>query len=462
MKKIIKRINLVFACIAMALVCTGLALFNFNKIDAKAANQDFYIVGASVRYMSEAQAAKNENGLRFVIAVSDALFEESLNATNTDFKDGVKFGGTLTSLANNETQEVAFKYSDFENGISELDGYMVAYLTISNLTPDEYGREYAAKGYYQAETDSEIVYTEVIETSMAEVASKAAAAETNAAKKAKLESYVLDYEVVFWDGEEDVVNEKIAWGKKIDASLIPLTGNTVEVYTWYADKDYTVLYDFNEAIKGPTNIYGVKQTVVDATDGIFKSLTTDYEIGEDANGNFILTHHVQNVNKKTGVAYFNVANDVDFEISMDVTLSNPIRTAAQGWAGANDRFGFAVVNEENNENYRYLMRSTLFATHEYYKRNDLYTNEGTNQKARWFVVGKDDPQKRGDGAGSTASDYFVLQDVSSLENATEISLTLKKEGKTLYAYNNKTIKGLTNTVNPYTSPLEKIWEVELA
>ena len=34
--------------------------------------------------------------------------------------------------------------------------------------------------------------------------------------------------------------------------------------------------------------------------------------------------------------------------------------------------------------------------------------------------------------------------------------------KTLYAYNNKTIKGLTNTVNPYTSPLEKIWEVELA
>ena len=34
--------------------------------------------------------------------------------------------------------------------------------------------------------------------------------------------------------------------------------------------------------------------------------------------------------------------------------------------------------------------------------------------------------------------------------------------KTLYAYNNKTIKGLTDSVNPYTSPLEKIWEVELA
>ncbi len=33
--------------------------------------------------------------------------------------------------------------------------------------------------------------------------------------------------------------------------------------------------------------------------------------------------------------------------------------------------------------------------------------------------------------------------------------------KTLYAYNSNAIKGLTNNVNPYTSPLEKIWEVEL-
>ena len=34
--------------------------------------------------------------------------------------------------------------------------------------------------------------------------------------------------------------------------------------------------------------------------------------------------------------------------------------------------------------------------------------------------------------------------------------------KTLYAYNGKTIKGLSDDVNPYTSPLEKIWELELA
>ena len=33
--------------------------------------------------------------------------------------------------------------------------------------------------------------------------------------------------------------------------------------------------------------------------------------------------------------------------------------------------------------------------------------------------------------------------------------------KTLYAYNSKTVKGFSNSVNPYSSPLEKIWELEL-
>ena len=33
--------------------------------------------------------------------------------------------------------------------------------------------------------------------------------------------------------------------------------------------------------------------------------------------------------------------------------------------------------------------------------------------------------------------------------------------KALYAYNTNTIKGLTDEINDYTSPLEKIWELEL-
>ena len=33
--------------------------------------------------------------------------------------------------------------------------------------------------------------------------------------------------------------------------------------------------------------------------------------------------------------------------------------------------------------------------------------------------------------------------------------------KTLYAYNANHIKGLNDNVNPYSTPLEKLWEVEL-
>ena len=34
--------------------------------------------------------------------------------------------------------------------------------------------------------------------------------------------------------------------------------------------------------------------------------------------------------------------------------------------------------------------------------------------------------------------------------------------KTLYAYNSNVLKGLKTEVNPYSTPLEKIWELELA
>ena len=70
----------------------------------------------------------------------------------------------------------------------------------------------------------------------------------------------------------------------------------------------------------------------------------------------------------------------------------------------------------------------------------------------------------------------IIDDARSIDNKSErISMYEEAMGyvldlavempvyqrKTLYAYNSKSITGLTNDVNPYTSPLEKIWEVEL-
>ncbi len=58
------------------------------------------------------------------------------------------------------------------------------------------------------------------------------------------------------------------------------------------------------------------------------------------------------------------------------------------------------------------------------------------------------------------------QRTADYEDAMEIVLDLAVElpvyqRMTLYAYNNKTIKGLSEDVNPYSSPLEKLWEIEL-
>ncbi len=58
------------------------------------------------------------------------------------------------------------------------------------------------------------------------------------------------------------------------------------------------------------------------------------------------------------------------------------------------------------------------------------------------------------------------QRIPMYEEAMQLVLDLAVEmpvyqRKNLYAYNSKTIKGLRETVNPYSSPLEKIWELEL-
>ncbi|MBQ8292144.1 MAG: hypothetical protein IJX88_06555, partial [Clostridia bacterium] len=52
------------------------------------------------------------------------------------------------------------------------------------------------------------------------------------------------------------------------------------------------------------------------------------------------------------------------------------------------------------------------------------------------------------------------------EDAMELVLELAVElpvyqRMTLYAYNSKAVKGFSSAVNPYTSPLEKIWDLEL-
>ena len=45
-----------------------------------------------------------------------------------------------------------------------------------------------------------------------------------------------------------------------------------------------------------------------------------------------------------------------------------------------------------------------------------------------------------------------------LDLAVELPVYQRQE---LFAYNSKTVSGFNNDVNPYSSPLEKVWELEL-
>ena len=90
---------------------------------------------------------------------------------------------------------------------------------------------------------------------------------------------------------------------------------------------------------------------------------------------------------------------------------------------------------------------------------------------------------RNDYIGEQENEYEIIKDLSDLieqgretldkaarkdiyKQAMQLVLDLAVEmpvyqRQTLYAFNSKTVKGFTEDVNPYSSPLEKIWELEL-
>ena len=68
-------------------------------------------------------------------------------------------------------------------------------------------------------------------------------------------------------------------------------------------------------------------------------------------------------------------------------------------------------------------------------------------------------------AGRKTMDQEVRKGIykGAMKDVLELAVEMPVyQRKTMYAYNSKHIKGLSNEVNPYTSPLEKIWELELA
>ncbi|MBQ7879869.1 MAG: InlB B-repeat-containing protein [Clostridia bacterium] len=395
MKKIINRINVVLACIGAALVCMGLAFFGFNNLTVTAADTDFYMAGAEVRYMTQEQSDKDQNGIRFAVAVSDTLFANLSNAEKTGFAENVTVGGLVVpaDLAKSDVltkdtelvegnyaiKEVTFSYADFEDS-TDVEGYMVAYISLYNFPVSNYNRNFLASAYYQTEAVGAPVYADTVSGCMAQVAKASAAIETDETKKATLETYVKDYAVKFYVNGSEYDEIGVKYGEAIASEDVPDLGASVIFDGWYVDEDCTQKFDTATAIKGTTKLYAKSQSVAELTDGVFETMTSDYTIGEDADGDLTLTQTLLNqTNVKNslnngeyglGLAKFNVDGTKDYEVSVKMKLSTP---GQDTWIDkeSNTMVGLTFYGENGADSYVYSYRAGNFV----FKRN---TNSADN------------------------------------------------------------------------------------
>lgn len=456
MKKMIKKINVALACCASVAACLGLALWNGANANAKAEEvEGFEISGASVRYANP--------GIRVELSVSDSLFADWTE--NGAFKSGVTVGGlvlpadltdetelkldtkTHTNLETNEAYSIyhdTLAFEDFTQGTNLNAGNMIAYITLYNFTQADYNREYLVSAYYQTEAAGEKVYAQTKTWSFAQVATDTIATldkndYEEAQKIEMLEGYILSYPVNFYkDGvlaEEETLSVK--WNENIDQADVPVWSNDETIVEWYADEACETPFDFTKAVKGTTNVYAKTKTMAQVTDGLFKSLSSDYVIGEDDSGNVTLSHTLQNSSAKKGVATLNVDANEDYYVSMDLKLTSRIKVSSQGWAAANDRLGFAFINQTTNTAYRFLMRTTYCAVIDYNENENWYADD--NQNKRLFLYGSTNGLKRPSSEGDAdipASEAFVLKQISSINDNLEVSIAFAKVGNLLTVYVN--------------------------
>ena len=81
-----------------------------------------------------------------------------------------------------------------------------------------------------------------------------------------------------------------------------------------------------------------------------------------------------------------------------------------------------------------------------------------NQLSEWIDKGRETLER--DDSATADGRKTIYKNAMGLVLDLAVEMPIYQR-KTLYAYNSKTIKGLTEKVNPYSSPLEKIWELEI-
>ena len=166
----------------------------------------------------------------------------------------------------------------------------------------------------------------------------------------------------------------------------------------------------------------------------FGEHSPDYKAVKDGNGSWTVSQALGKGGDGNGLAYFNIDENADYTISVEVKLSGNPATAAQGvTVGADMRVGFALIGE-NNENYRFLFRGTQCALIYYDKSTELYESRNGNEFAETtvgqvtYVYGK---------TNSTPKEpKLVLQNTDAINGSTEITLSMTKVGNKVSIYLN--------------------------
>ena len=436
------------------MLCVGLAVSTISPVSTIADTEktaqttqvsNFYIAGASMRYMSAEQAAKDENGIRFAIAMEDNLFNSLLNASKSSFKEGVVAGAlvlpadlteetvltknTQVQGVQNELKDQQILFNDFSGtaSVNEYAGIHVAYVTLYNFPVDDYNKEYMVSAYYKV--GEETVYTQTVTASMAQVAKAAASIETNEVKKAGLLSYVKDYAVnVYVDGVKKTELET-TYGETVEESNFPVA-NEYGYCVWYQDQNFKTEFDFEAPILGETNVYGKFITVASQTGGLLSSMDSTFVYNADDN---TFTQKLVNSTAAKGYAALNVEAGKDFYVSADISLSKWIAVASQGWDGVeNDRLGFALMNA-SGDNYRMQFRSAMAALQIYGKssKSDLYKDEGVNAT---YLLGSTNVTSN--EVYQKETPYLQLKNTANLNHVKSVKLAMSKIGNNLTFYVN--------------------------
>lgn len=434
MKKMIKRINIALACLTTALVGTGLAMVNASADETEASASNFCVYGAQVHYMTAEQSEKDENGIRFLIAVDYELFSDLVadNATIAalavaeDVVTSDKAELTLdTEVSGNyQVETVEFSYNDFQDGV--IADYKVAYLTLENFKVSQYNRVHMVNAYYQI-PESDEVYAGTKRTTMAAIAKEAASkitgnTEKELAKKAKLESYVKEYGVTFVVGGQEQPAFGVKYGETIDAGDIPTFGNDVIFGGWFKDANFEEEFDITSPIVGTTKIYAKTQTIADATGGVFKSMTSDYTI---ESGDPLKLVQSLGKNEK-GLAKFNLQPTDDYYISLKVTMDDKLKVTSVA-GGKDNRFGFAFIDEAQNMNYRFFIRGTQFAAVYQPLSEHMYGGEDSTTKYT-YIYGKQN------ATSSRKTPYVELSNVNSINENLEMDIAFQKVGNQISFY----------------------------